>query len=526
MKQESKNIEDGARAQRGTLGRRELLQSLGALTAGAVSAPAFQQGGRGRRPAAPAERFVGVQMGPHSMLDEGIDRVLDLLQECGINAPMVYSHTYYTADGIRSKRNPAVLAPDHGIPVRDLNKRNLPFVWVKHHEEYFKNTVLRHNPVKPDHEYADHDLFAEMLGPVRKRNMKLYARILEPFSADMATLLPNWVRVLTVDADGRPGRLPCFNNPDYQNFWVATTEDMFKTYELDGFQFGGERSGPLSGLLMGGGAPYCFCQYCRAKGREKGIDAEHARQGMKELHTFVREELLQKTTIPPEGVLTSIMQYFFRYPEILAWERLWREGKESFFEATYGAAKAIRPQTDCGQHVDHPCTTFDPIYRSVMSYREMADKMDFIKPILYHDIAGPRTRGMYLNRVQRTIFKELSEQQSLDLFYTLKGYDKNVEPKLEELNTKGLGPDYVFRETKRCVQTVAGRCKIYSGIGIDIPGGGGTFASNPDGVYEAVKKAFEAGAAGVLISREYDEMRLPNLRAVGKAIRELPKITG
>jgi hypothetical protein len=161
-----------------------------------------------------------------------------------------------------------------------------------------------------------------------------------------------------------------------------------------------------------------------------------------------------------------------------------------------------------------------------MSYREMADYMDFIKPILYHDIAGPRTRSMYVNPVRRSIFKELSDEQALDLFYTLKGYDKNVEPKLNELDQKGLGPDYVYRETKRCVQAVAGRAKIYSGVGIDIPGNGATFSSNPEGVYEATRKAFEAGAAGVLISREYDEMRLPNLRAVGRAITDLAKLAG
>ena len=499
--------------QNNTLNRRTLLQIVAASAAAAQVAPS-------------AERFVGIQMGPHSMLDEGIDHVLDLLQgEAAINSVMVYSHTYYTADGIRRKRVPAVLAPDHGAPVRDLNQRSLPYVWVKHHEVYFKNTALRHLPPDSRLEYGDHDLFAEMLQPVRKRKMKLYARILEPFTPDMAGLLPNWVKVLTVDAYGRPGRLPCFNNPDYRNFWLATTEDMFKSYELDGFQFGAERSGPLSNLVYFGVPPYCFCPHCRARARDKGIDAERAREGMKALHGFIRGDLLENHAAPPDGVLTTVMNYCFRYPEILAWERLWRESKEGFFGAMYAAAKAIRPEADCGEHVDHPGTTFDVFYRSVMTYREMADYMDFIKPILYHDIAGPRTHSMYLDRLQNTLLKELSQPQALDLFYAFKGYDKNVEPKLDELNSKGLGPDYVYRETKRCVQAVADKAKIYSGIGVDIPGNNQTFASHPEGVYEATRKAFEAGAAGVLISREYDEMRMPNLRAVGRAIRDLPKAT-
>ena len=512
---------------RAKLNRRRLLQAMTAMPVASAAQAQQGRGGAGRGAAAAAERFVGIQMGPHSMLDEGIDRVLDRLQgEAGINSLLVYSHTYYTADGIRRKRTASVLAQDHGVAARDLNTRNLPYVWVRHHEEYFRNTILRHLPVDSRQEYAGHDLFAEMLEPIRKRKMKLYVRILEPFSADMAGLLPNWVKVLTIDAHGRPGRLPCFNNPDYRNFWLATSEDLFRTYELDGFQFGAERSGPLSGLVLNGTPPYCFCPHCRARGREKGIDVERAREGMKQLHTFVRDELIGKDSVPVEGVPTMVMNHFFRYPEILAWERLWRESKETFFGTMFSSVKAIRPGTDTGEHVDHPCTTFDPFYRAVMSYREMADYMDFIKPILYHDIAGPRTRSMYLNPVRRSIFKEMSDQQALDLFYTLKGYDPKVEPKLDELDKMGLGPDYVYRETKRCVQAVAGRAKIYSGVGIDIPGNGATFSSNPEGVYEATRKVFEAGAAGVLISREYDEMRLPNLQAVGRAIRDLPKISG
>ena len=498
------------------MNRRQVLQGIAAMPAAAVAAP------QNARRTAAAGPFVGIQMGPHSMLDEGIDRVLDRLQgECGINSLLVYSHTYYTADGIRRKRTANVLAQDHGVPARDMNTRRLPYVWVKHHEEFFRDTILRHLPVDPRDEYASHDLFAEMLPPIRSRGMKLYARILEPFTPEMADLQPNWVKVLTVDAYGRTGRLPCFNNPDYKNFWLATSEDMFRQYELDGFQFGAERSGPLSNLLLGGTPPYCFCVHCRAMGRERGIDAERAREGMRGLHGFVRDGLLAKNSAPPDGVPGTILNHFFRYPEILAWERLWRESKEGFFATMFSAVKVIRPEADTGQHVDHPGTTFDPIYRSVMTYSEMADLMDFIKPILYHDIAGPRTRTMYLERVRRSIFKELSDEQALDLFYTLKGYDEKAEPRLDELDKKGLGPDYVYRETRRIVQDVGGRAKVYSGIGIDIPGNGVTFPSNPEGVYQAARKAFEAGAAGVLVSREYDEMRLPNLRAVGRAMREM-----
>lgn len=44
------------------------------------------------------------------------------------------------------------------------------------------------------------------------------------------------------------------------------------------------------------------------------------------------------------------------------------------------------------------------------------------------------------------------------------------------------------------------------------------FPSDPDKLTRAVTRAFDAGANGIVISREYDEMRLPSLRAIGRAV--------
>jgi hypothetical protein len=444
-----------------------------------------------------------------------------LLQDtAAVNTLLVYSHTYYTADDIRLKRAEGVLATDHGVPVKDIGSRNLPYVWVKHHEKYFERTALRHAEPSRDQEYADRDLFAEILGTVRRRGMKLYARVLEPFRIDTSDVIPNWVQVLTVDPFGRPGDVPCWNHPDYRNWWLGTVEDLFKSYELDGFQWGAERVGPLSNLLYRGTAPYCFCPHCRARARDRGIDSERAREGMRTLSDYV-QGLLSSSSRPTDGVLTTLFRHFFEYPEILAWERQWRESKEELFAQMVGAIKAIAPSADVGRHVDHPGSTFDLVYRAEWSYAEMARTCDFIKPILYHDIAGLRLKYWYLDRLQKTILGELSLEQSAALFYAIKGYDPSAEPRLEELEHRGFTPDYVFRETKKCVEAVAGKAKVYAGIGIDIPWNyREPVPSAPENVYEAVTKAFEAGASGVLASREYDEMRLPGLRAFGRAVRE------
>ncbi|HEX2457664.1 MAG TPA: hypothetical protein VHI99_28460 [Vicinamibacterales bacterium] len=39
-------------------------------------------------------------------------------------------------------------------------------------------------------------------------------------------------------------------------------------------------------------------------------------------------------------------------------------------------------------------------------------------------------------------------------------------------------------------------------------------------------KAYEAGASGIVASREYEEMTVPNLRAVGRAVRDVMKTQG
>ena len=116
-----------------------------------------------------------------------------------------------------------------------------------------------------------------------------------------------------------------------------------------------------------------------------------------------------------------------------------------------------------------------------------------------------------------------SLEQSLQLFYGLFGHDPLKQPGVANLDRQGLGPDYVYREVLRCKQSVAEKAKVYAGIGIDIPwyipGGMEPRPSDPEQLTAAVKRAFDAGADGVLASREYNEMRLPSLEAFGRGLQ-------
>ena len=82
-----------------------------------------------------------------------------------------------------------------------------------------------------------------------------------------------------------------------------------------------------------------------------------------------------------------------------------------------------------------------------------------------------------------------------------------------------------MRETRRAVAGVSGNVKIWPGIDIDIPTGANQKKTQPDDVYQAVKAAFDGGAHGVILSRKYSEMTLANLRAAGRAVRDLKLAT-
>src|SRR5262249_60386020 len=71
------------------------------------------------------------------------------------------------------------------------------------------------------------------------------------------------------------------------------------------------------------------------------------------------------------------------------------------------------------------------------------------------------------------------------------------------------------------VAGVSWKVKIGPGIDIDIPTGPNEKKTTPDDVYAAGRAAFDGGAHGVLLSRKYSEMPLANLRAAGRAVRDL-----
>ena len=144
--------------------------------------------------------------------------------------------------------------------------------------------------------------------------------------------------------------------------------------------------------------------------------------------------------------------------------------------------------------------------------------MLFRSVVVYNNCAGERYAN-FIRNVGSTVFRDVPPDELLAFNNHLLNYEH--EAGLAGLATAGLSPDYVARETKRALAGVQGKCKILPGIDIGIPTAATSRKASPDDTYAATKAALAAGADGLIFSRKYSEMRLANLAAGGKAVREL-----
>jgi hypothetical protein len=206
-----------------------------------------------------------------------------------------------------------------------------------------------------------------------------------------------------------------------------------------------------------------------------------------------------------------------RYPELAAWEMLFTDSLRETYAAIYQTVKTIKPSVPVGWHIWHNIS-FNPIYRAEQDWQELSKYSDFIKVVMYNNCGGERM-ALYLDNIGSTLYADLSKQQLTEFTYEVMGYR---EPGYEQIPRTGLSADYVYRETRRALEGVAGsRTQIWSGIDIDIPTKPAHSKCTPQSVKDAVTAAFRAGAPGVILSRKYSEMRLANLGGAGDAVREL-----
>ena len=484
------------------------------------------------------DRYIAIQVGAVSFIDEGVPQVLDVFQERGgVNALFLATPTWTRGTG--GRQLPGHPLPDHGVQEHDLDWVGGNYATV--HPEYYAGTMLSALGRAPEH--PDWDIFAEVLPEAKARGIQSVAWIEESSYAPELRRYPNFPKCLEVDAWGRPAPRFCFNNPDYRTWHLSIVEDYAKSYDLDGLAWCSERPGPLNLLMQGPVMPSgvtCFCPYCQAIARDRGIDVRRVQEGYRKAIDW--NSRVASGECPRDGAFVTFWRLLLEYPELLAWQALWTESQHQLYRDIYGVAKACKSDLQVGWHVYHNIS-FSPFYRADQDYEEMSRYSDFIKVVTYDNCAGPRFHT-WVENICRSLFADATPAEAYPFLLKLLQLD---EAPYEDLPSTGFSADYVRRETERAVVAVDGRCYIYPGIDLDIPtrprasarrdkpvdalgttGIGGGFSEDTElatcsreGVKDAVLAAFAGGAQGVVLSRKYSEMRLDILSGAGDAVREL-----
>jgi hypothetical protein len=358
-----------------------------------------------------------------------------------------------------------------------------------------------------------------VLPAAKKRGMKVICWLEDVFRTD----LPNIEKLQERDLYGRNAETLCVNNPDYRNFLTGLVEDYARSYDIDGIMWGSERQGALCDSLgathdtppVDPGRVTCFCEFCQSKAKQSGINVEHARKGFLELEKFVRSA--RSGIRPVDGYYVQFWRLLLRYPELAAWEMFWTDSLRETYATIYKTVKTAKPTVPVGWHIWHN-NSFNPIYRAEQELHELSNYSDFIKVVMYNNCGGERM-ALYAGNICSTLYGDLSKPGLIDLNYALMGFK---ESSYDQVPHTGLSADYVYRETKRALEGVAGTSTlIWPGIDIDIPTEPNNSKCTPQSVKEAVLAAFRAGAPGVILSRKYSEMRLADLSGAGDAVREL-----
>ena len=456
------------------------------------------------------KNFVAIQVKPYAWVDEGIDQLLDNIQNKGaVNT--VWAYTYDYSEG-RMTRNGTIPLPDHGKPGRP---EFVGGAFYDYDPKYFRGTILN-DFRSPD--YGKFNVISDVAAKVKARGMDFFSWDYNNAFPIMMRNIPNLVEVAEIDVYGRRTTSPCFNHPDYRAHLTGKVESMLEGYSslVDGYAWGCERMGPLGNLVGGGWSTVglcCFCRFCLAKARDLDISADRARAGYQKLDKLFSTS----ATRPTDGYFVTFWRTLLEYPEILAWESLWTNSYHEVRSELYGTAKAIAPEKPFGFHIMQNMT-FSPFYRAEEDYAKTAEYTDFLKLATYNNAAGPRL-ATYLDRLSATVFRDASPQDFLPFFY--KVMDMQEAP-YDQLHTTGLSAEYVAHETKRAIEGVEGTgVQIYPGIDIDVPTKMTDKRTKQEDVRRSVEAAFSAGANGVVLSREYVEMWLANLTAAGDTLRQV-----
>src|SRR5258706_2159492 len=151
-----------------SIDRRAFLQGVSA-TAALAAASIGSQSLAAEPPK--AAKIIGIQVGSISFLDEGVDQVLDNLQQMG-NVNTIFLATFTYGRGIAGRQIPGQPLPDHGTQQYDQDTFH-GGNYATPHPAFYEKTALKQTKA-PDFG-PDYDVLAQVLPPAQKHGIPVYS---------------------------------------------------------------------------------------------------------------------------------------------------------------------------------------------------------------------------------------------------------------------------------------------------------------------------------------------------------------
>lgn len=464
------------------------------------------------------KKFVGIQISPISFIDEGVDVVLDTLQQrVGVNVLMIGTVSWLGLKAGRSISHKLDGWPDHGVPEPLTMKGGAYF---NPHAEFYANTFIKDFRAK-DEAMQGIDILEMVIPEARRRGMRVMPELMEPLfkyaghGSTNNVEIANLPQCLEVDIYGRHGQEPCTNHPDYRLWWHAMIEDQCRSYEIDGIMWCNERRSPLDQMIAGL-APGCFCAHCRREAMARGIEVEPVRKAFFEVYEYFQQARQGAEFV--DGALIEFLRVLLRNPEILVWERFWLERNKDLDRELYGLVKWCNADLEFGLNVWNR-NHFNPIRKAQWPWEEQTRYADWVKPITYQHQSG-QVYVKEMSDFHKNILRDFTPQEFTPIMYKLLGLN---EAPWDQLTQAGMDPDtYVYGQCADAVRGVKGRTPVYMGIGVDAPRVQADQAvCTPDIVYRSVLATYRAGGQGVIFAPNYASMKLTNLDGAARALSEL-----
>ena len=153
-----------------------------------------------------ARMSIGIQVGAVSFVDEGTEKVLDLLQERG-GVDTIYLTTFTYGRGLAGRQIPGQPFPDHGQQESD-EKTFHGGNYATPHPEFYRDTVAQADP--GPRSWRPRHCRATVLPAAKKRGMRVLCSIEDVFRGDV----PGVKEVAEVDLQGRKTGTLCLCHPE------------------------------------------------------------------------------------------------------------------------------------------------------------------------------------------------------------------------------------------------------------------------------------------------------------------------